>query len=1096
MPTLVSPGVSVSVIDESFYASSGPGTVPLIFFATRSNKPTPGDSTSIAPGSLQENAGKLFLITSQRELIQTFGEPTFEVSEGTPIHGSELNEWGLFAAYSYLGIANRAFVVRADIDLDGMQPTAFEPTNSPINGTYWLDLGNSIFGVFASTGNNNVVPYNDWKAKSVKLIDVISEAETAMLGATFFADASSALSLSGSLIITQDDRPSSTTITVGTGNSLTDIVNAINTAANTVGSNIESIEASVQTYAKGVRIKLRHKKAGNLSISGTIVTALFGVIPTSVSIADARPNTNVSSTSNFAIVTLNNLNKIFERRTPVDADGNTLSGAVIDWHVVGSEPWRETVPTLVVGSNVAPVFSGTDQLVIELSLSNNTVVGPITISNSGSWTTIADVVADIVADGLIAPLVASGQVDVSVDLVGNLRFENRDGGNIKLYGNATDPLVLNIKTWDDTLLKFTKNYAKRRELFYSTHTMIPAGSRQDDIFIKTTQPNSGAFYAVKVYNSDIGQWVSINAPLFADDATANLPSNYGLTPTAGVLYVEYDVLNNGTALHRIKRWDGVAWQPLVYQASTGAPTSEAAEGTLWYNTQFDVDIMVSTGSEWVGLNNHPWYQNTDIILSASKPTTKPDTVPNGPGDLVENDIWIDTSDLENYPKMYRWRMSTFTWELIDNTDQTTPFGIVFADGRWATESGSQDAADLVVSDFVDPDAPNPLTYPNGMLLFNTRLSTFNVKEWKPNHFEDYTENALIAAEVDPPHYEVGTATFSPLANDAIGRWVTISGNQIDGSPWMGRKAQRQLIVRALQSVVVSNEDIRAENVFFNLLAAPGYVELVDELVTLNTDKKEWAFIVGDTPLRLEPIGTAIQNWATNTAEAATNGETGLLTANTYVGLYYPWALTTNLDGYEIVVPPSTVALRTMALNDNIAYQWFAPAGYQRGTVTNATSVGYLTSEDEFKPVFLNQGQRDVIYVNKINPIAFMIGQGLVVYGQKTRHPLTSALDRINVVRLINYLRYQFDILAKPYLFEPNDKQTRDAVKVTFERFLGNLISLRALLDFAVVCDESNNTPERIDRNELWIDVAIKPLRAIEFIYIPIRVLNTSDELPS
>ena len=103
---------------------------------------------------------------------------------------------------------------------------------------------------------------------------------------------------------------------------------------------------------------------------------------------------------------------------------------------------------------------------------------------------------------------------------------------------------------------------------------------------------------------------------------------------------------------------------------------------------------------------------------------------------------------------------------------------------------------------------------------------------------------------------------------------------------------------------------------------------------------------------------------------------------------------------------------------------------------------------------------------------------------------------MNVVRLINYLRYNFDVIAKPFLFEPNDRQTRDSVTSTFERFLADLVGLRALYEFAVVCDESNNTPTRIDRNELWVDVAIKPVKAIEFIFIPIRVLNTGDDLPS
>ena len=195
-----------------------------------------------------------------------------------------------------------------------------------------------------------------------------------------------------------------------------------------------------------------------------------------------------------------------------------------------------------------------------------------------------------------------------------------------------------------------------------------------------------------------------------------------------------------------------------------------------------------------------------------------------------------------------------------------------------------------------------------------------------------------------------------------------------------------------------------------------------------------------------------------------------------------------------MVPPSTMAMRTIAYSDSISYPWFAPAGFTRGLVTNATNVGYLTSEGEFRSVLLNEGQRDVLYSNNINPIVYIPNRGLVVYGQKTRSSVASAMDRINVARLINYLRYNLDNLARPFLFEPNDEHTRKTVEVTFERYMGGLVTQRALYDFIVVCDESNNTPDRIDRNELWIDIGIKPVKAIEFIYIPIRIVNTGDSL--
>ena len=147
MPTLTSPGVSVSVIDESMYAPAGQGTVTLVVIATAQDKVDPSTSNT-AVGTTSANAGKPYLITSQRELVTTFGEPSFQSLSGTQIHGDERNEYGLLSTYSYLGIANRAYVVRANVDLDQIKASSSAPKLSPANGTFWLDTTNTDFGLF------------------------------------------------------------------------------------------------------------------------------------------------------------------------------------------------------------------------------------------------------------------------------------------------------------------------------------------------------------------------------------------------------------------------------------------------------------------------------------------------------------------------------------------------------------------------------------------------------------------------------------------------------------------------------------------------------------------------------------------------------------------------------------------------------------------------------------------------------------------------------------------------------------------------------------------------------------------------------------
>ncbi len=396
------------------------------------------------------------------------------------------------------------------------------------------------------------------------------------------------------------------------------------------------------------------------------------------------------------------------------------------------------------------------------------------------------------------------------------------------------------------------------------------------------------------------------------------------------------------------------------------------------------------------------------------------------------------------------------WVQHDNADQTTPNGVVFADltSSFQDTSGEDGSATAM-----DDEAPNPAFYPLGMLVFNTAVSSGNVKRY----------------------------------NAAAGHWQSESGNR-DSGPKAGSmyafdKAQRRVIVKRLQDAFVSSEELRDETLTFNLIACPGYPELIDEMLTLNVDRKETAFVVADSPMKLSNRIADVNAWATG-VNAGTNGEDGLITRNAAVAVYYPSALSTDLNGNDVAVPASHAVLRAYAYNDQVAYPWFAPAGLTRGAASGVSNFGIVTAENEFKALSLNQGQRDALYEKNLNPLVNFPGQGLYLWGQKTLHPFSSALDRVNVARLLAYLRERFDVIARPFIFEPNDKRTRDRVLNVFNGFLADLITKRAVYDFLVVCDETNNTPTRIDRNELWIDVAIEPVKAAEFIYIPVRVVNT------
>jgi phage tail sheath protein FI len=243
---------------------------------------------------------------------------------------------------------------------------------------------------------------------------------------------------------------------------------------------------------------------------------------------------------------------------------------------------------------------------------------------------------------------------------------------------------------------------------------------------------------------------------------------------------------------------------------------------------------------------------------------------------------------------------------------------------------------------------------------------------------------------------------------------------------------------------------------------------------------------------LAGTATAIQDWANNSNAALDNGEDGLISASEYMGVFYPSGLTTDNSGNNIVVPPSHMMMRVLANNDNVGFPWFAPAGTRRGVVDNATSVGYIDSEGEFETISVTESVRTSMHEVKVNPITFFSGSGIVNFGNLTKTAASSALDRINVARLAVYLRTQLDAIGKPFIFEPNDELTRNEIKAAIESFLLELVGQRALYDFLVVCDDTNNTPTRIDRNELYVDIAIEPVKSVEFIYIPLRIKNTGE----
>ena len=288
---------------------------------------------------------------------------------------------------------------------------------------------------------------------------------------------------------------------------------------------------------------------------------------------------------------------------------------------------------------------------------------------------------------------------------------------------------------------------------------------------------------------------------------------------------------------------------------------------------------------------------------------------------------------------------------------------------------------------------------------------------------------------------------------------------------MGRKAVRSMVVKALKRAVITNRRARARNNHFYLIACPGYPEVLPELNSLNAERKSTGFVVGSTPMTLKSNSNDVFNWATNVKKATENGEDGLTTYNNMSAAWAFAGLQTDQQGNTVAVPSDSMALEVILQSDGQSYQWFAPAGDTRGVVPNTAAIGHVEN-GEFVVAEWDEGLMDTLYLNNINPIIQFEGEPIKVYGQKTLTTVSSAMDRINVARLTAYLRYRLERMVRPFLFEPNDAQTRTAVLTMIENFLADIVSKRGISDFVVQCDSGNNTSLRIDRNELWVDISV------------------------
>ena len=271
---------------------------------------------------------------------------------------------------------------------------------------------------------------------------------------------------------------------------------------------------------------------------------------------------------------------------------------------------------------------------------------------------------------------------------------------------------------------------------------------------------------------------------------------------------------------------------------------------------------------------------------------------------------------------------------------------------------------------------------------------------------------------------------------------------------------------------ISNPD----EVDINLLAIPGVIHGLHSTVTNHAiskmEARADAFYIMDATGwsdTIETVKNVILNLDTN-----------------YAAVYYPWVqiVDTSTDS-PVWVPPSTVLPGVYSFNDSVAHEWFAPAGLTRGGLTNVLQA----------KTRLTHAERDDLYEARINPIASFPNQNVVVFGQKTLQSKPSALDRINIRRLLIRLRKFIASTSRFLVFEQNTQATRNRFLNIVNPFLESVQSNSGLSAFRVVMDDTNNTPDVVDRNQLVGQIFIQPTRTAEFIVLDFVVQPTGASFP-
>ena len=453
--------------------------------------------------------------------------------------------------------------------------------------------------------------------------------------------------------------------------------------------------------------------------------------------------------------------------------------------------------------------------------------------------------------------------------------------------------------------------------------------------------------------------------------------------------------------------------------------------------------------------------------------------------LSKGAIMNSSSSLDASGALSSGSVDNIRWQIVNSNTSSGTFDLLIRQGNDNTntpivlETWTNLSLDPTVGNFISAvigdtvqnysSTLNQITISGSYTNQSRYVRVQSVNNATPFYF-DNNGNAKSAFTASLPINTSGSF------GSAVGSMETTAGNKYYSEILAGVSNLQGLIganYTNMVNLLANQDDYR-----FNVLLTPGLIDsgsfssTVTSIISNTQNRGDSIYVVDQNPYN-STVGNAV------TAAARQN--------TSYAATYWPWVQTVDPDsGARVFVPASTMIGGVYAFNDSVSEPWFAPAGINRGGLSNV-----IRAEQK-----LPQSSRDTLYSGNVNPIATFPGTGVVVYGQKTLQRQASALDRVNVRRLLIALKSYISQVANNLVFEQNTIATRNQFLSQVNPFLESVQQRQGLYAFKVIMDDSNNTADVIDRNQLVGQIYIQPTKTAEFIYLDFNILPTGATFPA